>query len=89
MEIPKEDGFYWAKWQVSDDDTDPKYDFTPSHLWDVVELYTDDDNARRVWICGVPGSQSADGFHWHDARLVPPPSKLREHAQQQADEAVP
>lgn len=79
MTIPKEDGFYWAMWLVSDDDTPKEYDGTPHRIWDVVELFTNDDGHCRVYIAGVPGSQAADGFHWHPERLQPPLLKWLAH----------
>lgn len=86
-EIPKEDGFYFAMWLVSDKDTEKMYDCTPSRIWDAVELYTNDEGARRVYIPGVPDSQAADGFHWHPERLRPPPLKWPKYNSGASEEA--
>lgn len=87
-QVPKDDGFYFAMWLVSDEGTEKLYDATPSRTWDVVELFTDDDDRRRVYLTSVPGSQDAEGFHWHPERLIPPPLKWLSHRSEAADDML-
>lgn len=87
MDIPKEDGFYWAMWQISDDNTEPQHDYTPCRIWEVVELYTADEGERRTYLGGIPGSQSAENFHFHPDRLEAPPLKWRDHTKGAQEDA--
>lgn len=74
-EVPKDDGYYWAMWLVSDEDTEKFYDATPCRIWETVELFTDGEGRRRVYLLGVPGDQAAENFYWHSDRITEPPMK--------------
>ena len=76
MTIPAKEGFYWAKWKINDDTIDPMFDTaSPTALWEVMELYQNDNNEWYVWLMGVPGTQPAENFFWGPGPLEAPPRR--------------
>ena len=40
MTLPREPGFYWAKWRIAAEGTRDGDEFMPSDKWEVVEVIT-------------------------------------------------
>lgn len=75
--IPSKEGFYWAKWKINDGTIDKMFDTaSPSALWEVVEVYQNDDKAWFVWLMGIPGHQPAENFFWGPGPLAEPIQKI-------------
>lgn len=68
-EMPKEPGYYWAKWRIATEDTEEGDDLTPSNNWEIVQV--NDNNGEpgtleelSVAVAGVREAQWRDGFVW-------------------------
>lgn len=76
MTAPTEEGFYWAKWMISDGPEG----YTPFKTWEPVEVYFKDDGEKpgefMVWMMGHDFAQPLDCFHWGE-RLSPPIDKAQ------------
>ena len=79
--IPKEAGFYWAKWRIADDGTPEGDEQTPSDDWEVVDVFEncldpDDDEYLMVHVPGQAKAQSIENFFWGTGPLEEPPYAL-------------
>lgn len=66
---PTNEGFYWAKWRIAEDDTHEGEDLTPSETWEVVEVWENHTDASapeylKVHVPGVRECQSIENFVW-------------------------
>lgn len=67
--IPKEPGWYYAKWRIADDGTREGDELTPSNKLECVEVFKnclDRDNPEylMVSVAGVERAQSVENFYW-------------------------
>lgn len=67
---PTKPGWYWAKWQIPEDDTHEKDEVSwPQKGWIVVEVFENcsdpkDAEYLRVFVDGVRESQCVENFFW-------------------------
>jgi len=78
--LPRNPGFYWAKWRIADEGTRDGDEATPSDKWEVVEVFMNsteptDDEYMRVSIPGVDRSQHITNFVWGPGPLKPPEAR--------------
>lgn len=67
--IPKQPGYYWAKWRIATDETHEGDELTPSNEWEIVQV---NDNGGEpgsseelsVSVPGVREVQWRDCFFW-------------------------
>jgi hypothetical protein len=72
--VPIREGAYWGMWKVSEESTPPAHDYTPSRLWEVIEVMSI-DGELVAYVPGVPTGQSLENFHWAaQGALLPPPN---------------
>lgn len=71
MPIPKDTGFYWARWMIpSDDVADGEHDYTPGPF-EPVELCERDEGVLVVEMLGTTPDQPPENFYW-GPRIVEP-----------------
>jgi hypothetical protein len=71
--IPRQPGFYWAQWRISDYD----HALPPVGKWEIVELWQNtfdptDSEYLKVSITGVENSESPENFVWGEGPLIRP-----------------
>ncbi len=65
--LPREPGFYWAKWRIPEDGTADEEHFVTVDVWEVVEVHAalgETDEDYRVSVAGVVRTQSVENFVW-------------------------
>jgi hypothetical protein len=77
MTLPREPGFYWAKWQIAAEGTRDGNELMLSDEWEVVEVFqnSNDESADDhflVHVCGIEKSQSIQDFFWDGGPLMAP-----------------
>jgi hypothetical protein len=76
MTLPREPGFYWAKWRIAAEGTRDGDEFMPSNKWEVVEViqnsFENEDDHFLVHVCGVEKGQWIHDFFWDDGPLMAP-----------------
>ena len=79
MSVPKNTGFYWARWmQATDDVSGGEHDYTPGP-YEPVELVDYDDGKLKVEMLGSTPDQPPENFFW-GPKIVPPERKTFEVA---------
>ena len=77
--LPKQEGFYWAKWRIKDAGTEDENEPCPD-TWEVVNVFEncmDKTNPEylRVFVGGVGRSQSLENFYWGEKVTRAPSEK--------------
>ena len=77
MKIPKQPGYYWAKWKLASEGTaDYDEELLPEDNWTPVEVFMNcidekDPEHLLVSIIGVEKSQAIENFFWGDPIKTP------------------
>ena len=77
MRLPREPGFYWAKWRAAAEGTRNGDETLPSDEWVVVEVFENSNDEKEdehflVHVCGVEKGQSIMDFFWDGGPLMAP-----------------
>lgn len=84
MLVPKEPGWYFAKWKIAEDGTRDAEHLTPSNKIECVEIYInghdkEDSEYLMVAVGGVEKPQPIENFYWISPIEVP---KERDYEEQ-------
>lgn len=72
MTVPKQTGFYWARWMMpSDEEEKGPHDYTPGPYEPVELVDRDDDGKFTVEMLGSTPDQPPENFFW-GPRIEPP-----------------
>jgi hypothetical protein len=65
--VPREPGFYWAKWFIPEDGTADEDKFVRTNCWEVVSVVNSYGLIGEDFLVEVPGvarTQSVENFMW-------------------------